>query len=754
MDSEKILVVEDENIVALDIKRNLEKFGYQVTDMCSSGEEALEVVARERPQLVLMDIQLQGELDGIETAEKIRSTYYIPVVMLTAYADEATLDRVKVTEPFGYIIKPFEERELRTVIEMALYRNDMERKLVERKKLFFTTLRSINDAVVVTDNDSKIQFLNPVAEKLAGISDQNANGMLYSSLFKLENLTINDKFSDFANRCRRLKTKENTLLVEEKIAPLLDETDTRSGNVIVLHDVTEQIQAEEDLKTNEEKYRRFFEEDLSGNFVTDNSGVIEDCNSSFVRLLGYSNRDNLIGVNINEFFDNKEDADLLWERLYEEGSIRLFETAFRSAKGKPLTVLANIIAQVNKDNSIGEVKGYVLDTTERKHLEEQLRQSQKMEAIGRLAGGIAHDFNNLLTVIMGYSNIVLEGMQEDSQWYGDIIGIQNAVKKAVTLTRQLLAFSRHQVLKPEIVDINKLIEDMKKMIRRLITENIDMHAYLDADKTNIKVDPGQLEQVIINLVVNAKDAMPEGGTLIIQTENIQVEKQRPLIISELPPGQYVVMTMRDNGQGMDSTLIEKIFDPFFTTKEKGKGTGLGLSTVYGIVQQSNGYIDVETEKGKGTAFHLYFPLSSEVIAAKKPEKSLMGVDNGNEMILVVEDEDAVRKFITKILYQKGFEVLEAKNGGEAILLCEEHKNDIQLVLSDVVMPFMDGGKLVDRLTQIQPDLKVILMSGYPDGTISEKQPGTQDFIFMQKPFEPETLLNNIRKALDYDKRKE
>jgi signal transduction histidine kinase len=388
------------------------------------------------------------------------------------------------------------------------------------------------------------------------------------------------------------------------------------------------------------------------------------------------------------------------------------------------------------------------DISQRKELEDQLRQSQKLEAIGRLAGGVAHDFNNLLTVIMGYCNLILDTGDTHDGIRTDVEGIQNAAQRAVSLTRQLLAFSRHQVMKPRIIDVNNLILEMEKMIRRLITEDVTMHFYLDATKSHVHVDPGQIEQVLINLAVNARDAMPDGGTLVIQTHNETLERPQQTPVDLVPPGRYVVVTVRDTGVGIDGQILSKVFDPFFTTKEDGKGTGLGLSTVYGIVQQSGGYINVETSPGNGTSFSIYLTQRSPVEDAEHEGEDGNSQSRGHETILVVEDEDFVRTLVTKILSRKGYNVLEARNGGEALLICEQYQEPIDMLVSDLVMPHMDGNKLAARLKQERPDIRLLLMSGYPDKTIQERGAPDPSIAFIHKPFNAEAFGRKVREILD------
>jgi PAS domain S-box-containing protein len=627
----RIVVVEDEGVVALDIKRHLENFGYQVMGIHSSGEEALERLPEEEPTLILMDIRLQGEMDGLETAELIKQRYGIPVILLTAYADERTLERAKGIEPFGYIIKPFKERELRTAIEMALYRYRLEQQLQE----------------------------------------------------------------------------------------------------------------------SEERYRRFFLEDLSADFVADNEGTILACNHSFVNTFGFDSIQDAAESSLGDLFPDSRRWEEFWRALREKKKLVLHEMDLKRKDGKNINLLANVVADEDGDGEIGEIKGYLIDISKRKELEQQLRQSQKMEAIGRLAGGVAHDFNNILTVIMGYSSMLREKSKNTgSDLQQEVHGIEDAAKRASSLTRQLLAFSRRQVLRPETVNLNELVRNIKKMIRRLISEEIDMRLTLQAEEDAVYIDPGQIEQVLMNLAVNARDAMQGSGTLTIETFDTRVNSPVYSRMGEVPHGDYVCLRVKDTGAGIDKSTQGMMFEPFFTTKSEEKGTGLGLSTVYGIVKQSNGYVSVSSEIGKGTCFTIYLPQSTveeEVSQEKKVETSSL---HGDERILVVEDEDSVRQLMEKLLYQYGYSVMSVDGPEEAMKICSNRKRGIDLLITDIVMPGMRGGQLAEKVRELIPEIKVVFVSGYPQKKLENEKYIQSGDRFISKPFEPRGFMETIREVLD------
>ncbi len=397
---------------------------------------------------------------------------------------------------------------------------------------------------------------------------------------------------------------------------------------------------------------------------------------------------------------------------------------------------------------IGTV-GVALDNTERRQLERQVRGAQRMEAIGRLAGGIAHDFNNLLLVIANYSQFVLDEIPKDSTIYEDIKEIQEAVQRASALTKQLLAFSSRQIMQPEILDLNRLVGELKKMMERLISEDILFVAKLNSDIGSIKADRSQVEQVIMNLLVNATDAMPHGGELSLKTENVDVDAEMASKHMGMKPGSYVAFSVTDSGEGMDEATKSRVFEPFFTTKAKGKGTGLGLSTVYGVVKQSDGYISVDSSPGAGTTFKVYLPRVNLTPTSRRqlsPSKS--SHEARDAIILLVEDDDIVRKAALRTLKRDGYTVLEACHGKEALSICKTGEKPIDLLLTDVVMPNMSGRELSRLIESLKPDTRTLFMSGYTDNMMSEDCELEEGVHFLPKPFTPDVLLRKVREVLD------
>lgn len=409
---------------------------------------------------------------------------------------------------------------------------------------------------------------------------------------------------------------------------------------------------------------------------------------------------------------------------------------------------AHLAPLTNSDGEIIGCIGLAVDVTERNALEMQMRQAQKMEAVGQLAGGIAHDFNNLLTVITGYSDLTLLRLDPSHPLRNNIDEVNKACDRAAGLTRHLLAFSRKQVLKPEVLNLNNTVSEMSRMLLPLIGENVDLVIELSPDLWQVKADSGQIEQIIANLAVNAKDAMPLGGKLSIRTCNIFLDDEIVRRYESVQSGPHVLLTMSDTGDGMNPETVSRVFEPFFTTKEVGKGSGLGLSTVYGIVKQSGGYISIDSEVGRGTTFKIYLPRVDEEVAATEVSPRPSALLPGRETVLVVEDDNQVRSVAAMVLEVSGYDVLTAANGGEALLLCEQFKSKIDLLLTDMIMPGMGGQELSKRLLRLRPGTRVVYMSGYSENANIHHGVIEEGSDFIEKPFSPEVLTRRIREVLD------
>jgi len=522
---------------------------------------------------------------------------------------------------------------------------------------------------------------------------------------------------------------------------------TRQAELILIHDITDRKKAEQAIRASERRFEVFMNNSPAVAFIKDEEGRYLYVNEPFTRYFGpqaewLGKRDiDMQPLEIATRLRENDMTVLAGESVVEleevaptpDGKLHhwlVFKFPFRDISGQ--RVLA----------------GMAIDTTDRKVLEDQLRQAQKMEAIGQLAGGVAHDFNNLLTVISGYSELLQHHLSTDDTLRRHAEQIKIAGDRASALTRQLLAFSRQQVFRPIVLDLNVVVANLLEMLPRLIGEHIELKTALGPEPTLIKTDAGQLEQVLMNLAINARDAMPRGGVLTIETSNVSLDESACQGLGTVSPGPYVQLTVRDTGCGMDPATQTRIFEPFFTTKDLGKGTGLGLATVYGIITQSRGAISVDSAPGRGATFTVYLPKSDAEAATVSVTPVSAEPLPGWETVLVVEDQQSVRGFVQSLLKLNGYHVLEAADGIEALRICRQHPGEIQLLVTDVVMPGMSGRELAEQLAVEQPSIKVLYMSGYTDDTVVHAGVAQAGMAFLQKPFSPTTFTHKVREVLD------
>jgi len=514
-------------------------------------------------------------------------------------------------------------------------------------------------------------------------------------------------------------------------------------------DVAERKHAEQALRDSEQKCRELIEHATYGIFRADADGTLSDVNPALVQMLAYSSREELMACNLNTdiYLDPAARSSAI-EKCEVSGRVDAVEVDWKRKDGKIIVV--RMSGRTIRDEN-GKTKSFeviVDDITEHRRLEQQLRQAQKMEAVGRLAGGIAHDFNNALGVITGYSELLQMNLPSEDPRYKQAEEIGKAGKRAATLTRQLLAFSRKQIIQPTVLDLNLVVADIHKMLSRLIGEDIALSIVPDLALRGVNADRGKLEQILMNLAVNARDAMPKGGTLIIETASVVLDE---LYVSQhlfARPGSYAVLAVSDTGCGMDKETQSHLFEPFFTTKPLGKGTGLGLSTVYGIVKQSEGHISVYSEVDKGTTFRIYLPQVEHAAGSQNAVQSVPPHAGGSETILLVEDEPALRELSRGCLQSSGYVVLEAQDGNTAIQIANEHDGPIYLLLTDLVMPGLNGYDLAEHLSRLRPNMRVLYMSGYTNDLITQQgvmKPGTT---LLEKPFSVASLLMKVRTTLD------
>jgi PAS domain S-box-containing protein len=639
------------------------------------------------------------------------------------------------------------------IVETAAIARDItaHKREEERSRRLAQVVDSATELISTGDREGRITFMNQAFLRAVGWSEQEIIGKHFRDVVLSPNNSpvLREQIragiieeAGWKGECLHCRKDGTDFPVYLSVGPLKDSAGRDIGNVGIVRDLTESKRAEERF------YKAFHLNPEPITIATVSEGRYLDVNESFLRITGYQ-REEVIGRTSLEvkFWERPEDRARLIKMLEEQGSVRDLEITFRTKFDEQRIALDSAdVIQVDGQKCVIAI---LKDITERKALEKQLRQLQKMEAVGQLSGGIAHDFNNLLGVILGYSELLEEGLGGDTKLRKTAHEIKKAGQRAATLTRQLLAFSRQQLLEPRVLNLNTVVADTEKMLRRLIGEHIDITSRLAADLGQVKADQGQIEQVIMNLAVNARDAMPDGGKLIIETRNIALDEEYALFHPPTVPGQYVELVMTDTGVGMDAQTQSRIFEPFFTTKELGKGTGLGLATVYGVVKQSGGYVWVYSEPGLGSTFKVYLPRVAEGVRKGGQVDAATAPARGSETILLVEDEESLRTLTRTMLEQNGYTVLEASRGSEAIEIARLHRSDIDLLLTDMVMPGMNGHAVARSLAVICPGIKIVYMSGY-SGFGSRGLAESED-ILLSKPLTRDTLLRKLYEVLHLQK---
>ena len=625
-------------------------------------------------------------------------------------------------------------------------------QLSDRDRRYKTLLEQTQEAVSV-GIDGKVAYANPACVDMFGYA-RPLVGVPVSIFFapgsreQVEEIVRHRAAGRPAPKTYEavgLRADGSTFDVELRVTPIT--FDGKAGSQAVLRDITGRKRMEAGLRESEERYRLLFERNLAGVYRSTPDGRLLECNRAFARMMGYASPAEAMAQSAGGSRGASGARPDFLERLRREGSLVSYESQGRRKDGSTIWLIENV-SLIRDEDGEEVLLGTVFDMTERRRLEEQLLQSQKMEAVGRLAGGIAHDFNNLLTAIAGYSALLLEQLPEGDARRESAEEIREAGRRAAGLTQQLLAFSRRQVLEPRVLDLNAVIAGMEKMLRRVIGEDVELTTALDPGLWRTLADPGQIEQAIVNLAVNARDAMPRGGRLTLETGNVTLDEKFASGYATVHPGPHVMLAVSDTGVGMDATLQTRLFEPFFTTKERGKGTGLGLSTTYGIVKQSGGSIWVYSEPGHGTTFKIYLPRCDEPLDAREPAPPPAKPRPGTETVLLVEDEPEVRRLVEKLLRMQGYAVLSAGSPAEAVAAAKAAKDEIAILVTDVIMPGMNGRELARVLAADRPAMRVLYMSGYTDAAIAHQgilPPGTA---FLSKPFTPDALARKVREVLD------
>jgi PAS domain S-box-containing protein len=831
----KILIVEDERIVAEDMAQCLEVAGYEIVGIAKRGDEAIKLAEEHNPNLILMDIVIRGELDGIETAAIIRDRFQIPHIFLTAYSQEGILERAKATEPLGYLVKPYEEANLISTVEIAMHKAGLDRELASSLEWFYTTLKCIGDGVIATHTDGKIAFMNNKAEVLTGWKFEDASEEPISDIFKIVNEDSGEKVDNpalvslrtqksevLAPRTVLIRRDGTKLPIDDAGSPIRNSNGELIGAVLVFRDISLQREAEKKVINYQSQLENKVEERTDAlrerieleSFVTSLSlsliqledqefdgGLIEilgklgefltlDSCSLFQSATLKSGRA-LVATHgwrsaksshspVKKLPENCARQDSWWSsQIHQKGYILVnsvedipesageerevfAEFGSRSLVVIPmgddqnLTGLLTLCPADERDWSkedvrillmLGQFIGSIIvrrrAETERTKLAEELIQSRKLEAIGKLSGGIAHDFNNMLVPIIGYSDVLIARMEEDGESSNEILAIRAAAESAAGLTRQLLSFARKQILKKTDTSLHEVIRGMRGLLERALGEDISFEVYSNSNSWNILADKSQFEQVIMNLCVNARYAMADGGSIIINLENVS-----------LPQGDFVFLCVEDTGPGMERKVLERIFEPFFSTKGND-GTGLGLSVVLGIVEQHDGKISVDSEPGRGTRFNVWIPrkAKSEVdVQSVRPNSLRAGMTGGSESILLIEDEASVITFVSQALRQKGYHVETAMSVAEAFKVYEENGGLFNLIFSDAMLPDGTGMEVVEKLLDQNKNLCALLSSGYTDHRSLIDMANDRRIAFLHKPYALPDLYKTVRSVLDGEER--
>ncbi|MBI5471960.1 MAG: PAS domain S-box protein [Ignavibacteriae bacterium] len=885
MTSSRILVVEDERIVAKDIQTKLRSFGYTAPAVASSAEEAIKAVERDRPDLVLMDIVLRGRESGIEAAQQIHKHYDVPIIYLTAYADAHTLERAKETGPVGYILKPFKERDLQIAVEMALYKHQMERRLKEHEQWLNTTLESIGDAVIATDVTGVIQFINASAEVLTGWRKEDALGKdlveVYHILDSESHERLIDPVSTVLLQGRSFELGNHTIVksltgketrIQQSGSQIKDSNGNIFGVVLVLRDMTDHYRYLEDLHRTQERYRLLFEHNPQPMWVFDRHTLaFLAVNTAAITSYGYSEEE-FLRMTIKDIRPPEEVPALmdrlagpprqtkhgLWKHRKKDGTIIIVDvsthelqfegrdavlvlsmdvtererateavreseerfrnlienardaifTLSRDAIFTTLNPAFELITGLKRDEWIGKslttlvhpedlkvaiehfgntingrqspvfelrllttkdeyvvveimtapqqhrgrvagVLGIARDISERRRLEEHVRENQKLDSLGTLAGGIAHDFNNILAIILGHATLLNQLMREKDQAQDKSLrAIATSVERGSGVVKKLMAFARKTEVQLGPVDVNQEIQETIALLRETFPRSIEFKLNLTRGLPLIMADRNQLHQVFLNLCVNARDAMEETGTLSFETEMIEgstLLARYPTVTEE----KYIHVSVSDTGFGMDSTVASRIFEPFFTTKGPGKGTGLGLSVVYGVVKNHQGFIDVESELGLGTTFHVYLPVRGERLKTTKTLPPSQDEDlRGNETILIIEDEKALLELLRETFESAGYSIISAETGPDGVEKYRQHQHDIALVLTDIGLPGFSGWEVCSRIRYINPDAQMILASGYLDPDRASTGIDVAKLEIIEKPYQPYHVLARVRHVLN------
>jgi PAS domain S-box-containing protein len=620
-------------------------------------------------------------------------------------------------------------------------------------------VESSDDAIIAITLNGIVTDWNPGAERMLGYLRGEMIGQPISRIIPADRLGEPNRSlqrliaGEQVDRHETVRVRKDGrhIHISMTVSPLRDMQGKVIGDSAIFRDISERKTIEDALRRSEAGFRSLVHNAPYGILRTKPDGRVVQANPAMVRMLGYASEQEMLALNMaRDVYRRPEERAEATAWTGKQDSVHGVELEWRRKDGSMFAVRCDTHVVMDSEGFLEFLETFVEDVTERREMELQLRQGQKMEAIGRLAGGIAHDFNNLLGVISGYAELVSEQIDAEGEVHNSVEQIRKAAERASALTRQLLAFSRQQVLETRILDLNSIVEDMVKMLPRLLGEDVELQASLDPGLGAVKADQGQVEQVLLNLAVNARDAMPGGGKLAIRTGRVRFDSEVALKHPSMTPGDYVLLSVSDTGMGMDKQTQAHIFEPFFTTKERGRGTGLGLATVYGFVKQIGGYVWVESEPGIGTTFEIYLPVACEETPQKGPVAASTASGRGEGTVLLVEDEESLRTLTRSILEQGGYTVIEACNGMEAIEIAKKASSPIHLLLTDMVMPGMNGRAVAEKVEELHPGIRVAFMSGYTGFTTREA--ASLNGIIIAKPFTRNILLQKLSEALEFEQK--
>jgi PAS domain S-box-containing protein len=709
--------------------------------------------------VILLDLGLP-DAQGLEAVRRTHAAApLVPLVILTGLDDELLAAQALQVGAQDYLIKgQIEPRGLSRALRYAVERNRLDTALFAEKERAHVTLDSIGDAVASTDLAGQIAYLNAVGQTLTGWSLAEARSQSIATVLNLhdaltgEPIMLDDQLPtpagpvDLPPRSAVFCRDGREIAIEGCLAPIHQQDGRRAGAVIVFRDVSERRVAERATRRSEERFDRLFAANTIGIRIADLEGRTLEANAAYLDMLGYTLEEIIVtqsswnALTPPEYHERNGQAVA---QLLATGVAQPWEKEYLRKDGTRVPVLVGLALL---EATEGTCISYIVDLSERHLLEDQLRQAQKMEAIGQIAGGVAHDFSNLLTVILGHANLMADQLTELDPIRGSAEEIIDAGNRAGTMTRQLLAFSRRQVLEPEVLDVNAVLSDLERLLRRMLGESVELRTELLPEGGRVLADASQLEQVLMNLAVNARDAMPRGGSLTIALGEAMLDGHHPPDLTGLPAGRYVTIAVRDSGIGMSPETRAHLFEPFFTTKDRDKGTGLGLATAYGVIKQSGGSITVVSELGRGATFTIYLPRLDAEIAQSAGAAAAPVRPQATQTLLLVEDEAAVRRLTRRILEDRGYRVLEAADGEAALEVARQHAGPIHLLLTDVVMPGLSGRDLGRRIAAIRAETSIVYMSGYPDDDLLHN-PSAAGVFFVQKPFTADALAAKLREAM-------